>query len=54
MFVSCEDHIEHVIEAFIDEFESSPDIYLVEKASMDMELPLQCHFCEHSPVYVVI
>lgn len=41
MFVSCEDHVEHVIEAFIDEFESPPDILLVEKAAMDMELPQQ-------------
>ncbi|MCR3920977.1 MAG: CxxH/CxxC protein [Firmicutes bacterium] len=53
MYVACQEHIDHAIEAYIDKFERSPDLYLLDRIDIGETKPERCHFCERTPVYLV-
>lgn len=55
VFVVCAEHVEMAIDEFVDEYEQSPDIYLLAEISFTAwEVPARCEYCEKPPKYLVV
>lgn len=54
MYVACEEHIEHVIDQYVDEKELSPDLHRIDTlAQTNRDIPAKCHLCSRPPVYLL-
>ena len=54
VYVVCEDHIEWVIDVFVDELEKAPDVIDLQRMTWtEGDLPEQCMKCEQKARYVV-
>ena len=55
MYVVCDEHIEIAIDEFVEIYEMSPDIYLLDKVSFnDWAAPKCCDKCSSPPRYLVV
>lgn len=52
IWFSCEEHIDYVIEDFIDQYKEAPNLEPFLPAS-DQER-VYCHWCKQTPVYQLI
>jgi len=55
MYIVCGEHLDRAIDDFVEVYETSPDLYLLEKVKFtDWNSPKTCDFCEHIPTYLVV
>ena len=55
MYVICEQHLEQAIDEFIDEYECSPDVYVLTEVHFKAwTQPAMCDKCQTEPKYLVI
>jgi len=55
LYVVCPEHLDEAIDAFVEEYGTSPDVYLLEKTNFtDWTPPENCQYCGQGPVYLVI
>lgn len=55
MYIVCAEHLERAIDEFVEEYEASPDIYLLKELSFTAwTAPSVCNFCKDEPKYLVI
>lgn len=54
MYAACNEHIENVIDQYVDEHQLSPDLYrLADAPETPGPIPAHCHFCSRPPVYLL-
>jgi CxxH/CxxC protein (TIGR04129 family) len=55
VYVACKEHVDYAIDYFVDEYEEAPDIVLLAETSFtDWEAPACCHFCQQTPVFLIV
>jgi CxxH/CxxC protein (TIGR04129 family) len=55
VFVVCAEHVEMALEDFVNEYEQSPDIYVLAETSFTAwEAPAHCEYCERPPKYLIV
>lgn len=53
MFAACAEHIEQVIDEYVDRYEISPDLTRLDAAAPGPAVPTNCLFCSRPPVYLL-
>ncbi|MBS4007690.1 MAG: CxxH/CxxC protein [Clostridium sp.] len=51
MYLACAQHIEQAIDEFVDQYEASPDLSLIEGDAAETDSSLFCRFCASPAIY---
>jgi CxxH/CxxC protein (TIGR04129 family) len=55
MFVVCDEHLDEVVDDFVEEFGEPPDLYSLEVTTFTQwAAPQTCQLCDRAPRYLVV